>query len=279
MGQTAGVSITNAGGPGSTEVITIRGANSLGNSAQPLYVIDGMVYSGADLNLTKAQIEKMEVLNGSSATTIYGSRGANGVVLITTKSGYLQTKKKGADFDDEFYQTSLKSSSLRSNFSDYAFWQPKLKTDKNGEVSFEVTYPDDITGWKTYFLAMNNNKKTGQTETFVKSYKPLMAQLSVPRFLLQGDRAGIIGKVKNYTSDSVFVNTKLTVKDSAIFRNKQLCKDILIDTVFVEAKTTDSLNISYLTEKGDGYFDGEKRSIPVFKQGLERNKGTVFCAR
>jgi TonB-dependent SusC/RagA subfamily outer membrane receptor len=276
MGQTAGVSITNAGGPGSTEVITIRGANSLGNSAQPLYVIDGMVYSGADLNLTKAQIEKMEVLKGSSATTIYGSRGANGVVLITTKSGYLQTKKKGTDFDDEFYQTSLKSSSLRSNFSDYAFWQPKLKTDKNGEVSFEVTYPDDITGWKTYFLAMNNNKKTGQTETFVKSYKPLMAQLSVPRFLLQGDRAGIIGKVKNYTSDSVFVNTKLTVKDSAIFQNKQLCKDILIDTVFVEAKTTDSLNISYLTEKGDGYFDGEKRSIPVFKQGLKETKGQFF---
>jgi TonB-dependent starch-binding outer membrane protein SusC len=89
QGQTAGVQITRMGGqPGEGTVVRIRGGNSLTGGNEPLYVIDGVqVYdeSGADINPN--DIESLEVLKDASATAVYGARGANGVILITTKRG------------------------------------------------------------------------------------------------------------------------------------------------------------------------------------------------
>ncbi len=87
QGRTAGVNVTNSSGaPGGTVSIRIRGANSINGSNEPLYVIDGFV--GADFrDVNPADIESMQVLKDASSTAIYGSRGSNGVVLITTKSG------------------------------------------------------------------------------------------------------------------------------------------------------------------------------------------------
>jgi TonB-linked SusC/RagA family outer membrane protein len=87
QGRTPGVNVTNSSGaPGGTVSIRIRGANSINGSNEPLYVIDGFV--GADFrDVNPADIESMQVLKDASSTAIYGSRGSNGVVLITTKSG------------------------------------------------------------------------------------------------------------------------------------------------------------------------------------------------
>jgi len=87
QGRTAGVNVTNSSGaPGGTVSIRIRGANSINGSNEPLYVIDGFV--GADFrDVNPSDIENIQILKDASATAIYGSRGANGVVLITTKSG------------------------------------------------------------------------------------------------------------------------------------------------------------------------------------------------
>ena len=89
QGRIAGVSVTNVSGqPGEGMRINIRGVSSLGD-AQPLYVIDG-VYG--DINMVDpADIQSVEVLKDASAAAIYGSRAANGVVLITTKGGRLET--------------------------------------------------------------------------------------------------------------------------------------------------------------------------------------------
>lgn len=100
QGRAAGVSVTQtSGSPGAASSVNIRGVGSL-NGSQPLYVIDGIpldVTNGNVQNFNPADVETMEVLKDAAATAIYGSRGANGVVLITTKRG-----KKGAgkiDFD------------------------------------------------------------------------------------------------------------------------------------------------------------------------------------
>lgn len=87
QGRAAGVQVENVGGaPGSPVKIRIRGANSVLGNNNPLYVVDGFV--GADFNSVNPQdIEDIQVLKDASATAIYGSRGANGVVLITTKKG------------------------------------------------------------------------------------------------------------------------------------------------------------------------------------------------
>ncbi|WP_430814819.1 SusC/RagA family TonB-linked outer membrane protein [Carboxylicivirga sp. RSCT41] len=84
QGKVAGVNITSdTGSPGSPMTVTIRGRGTVGNS-DPLYVVDGLPVSSIGF-LNSKDIESMEVLKDASATAIYGSRGANGVILITTK--------------------------------------------------------------------------------------------------------------------------------------------------------------------------------------------------
>jgi iron complex outermembrane receptor protein len=87
-GRVAGVNITTSGAPGSGSQIRIRGGSSLNASNDPLVVIDGLPLSGVDLNsINPNDIDSFSVLKDASATAIYGSRGANGVIIITTKKG------------------------------------------------------------------------------------------------------------------------------------------------------------------------------------------------
>lgn len=87
-GRVAGMQVVQTNGtPGASSSIRIRGGNSLSASNEPLYVIDGFVDAG-DLNsLNPSDIESIEVLKDATSTAIYGARGSNGVILITTKRG------------------------------------------------------------------------------------------------------------------------------------------------------------------------------------------------
>lgn len=88
QGRTAGVDITTNQRPGEIAGIQIRGVRSISASSAPLYVVDGMVIqNGSVENISSADIESIDILKDASATAIYGSRGANGVVMITTKRG------------------------------------------------------------------------------------------------------------------------------------------------------------------------------------------------
>ncbi|MGI4762351.1 MAG: SusC/RagA family TonB-linked outer membrane protein [Janthinobacterium lividum] len=87
QGQVAGVQITGSGGPGDAPVVIIRGAGSAGNSnSAPLYVIDGL-WTDNIRDLNPNDIATLNVLKDASSTAIYGARGANGVIQITTKKG------------------------------------------------------------------------------------------------------------------------------------------------------------------------------------------------
>ncbi len=86
QGQVAGVDVTvNSGTPGGGIMVRVRGIGTL-NDASPLYVVDGMMVDDIDF-INANDIESMQVLKDASATAIYGSRGSNGVVIITTKNG------------------------------------------------------------------------------------------------------------------------------------------------------------------------------------------------
>lgn len=87
-GTVAGVNITDNGRPGSDGTIRIRGANSISASNNPLIVLDGIIYSGGSLSdINSNDIESIDILKDASASAIYGSLAANGVILITTKKG------------------------------------------------------------------------------------------------------------------------------------------------------------------------------------------------
>lgn len=88
-GRVAGVQVNSSDGqPGSSVNIVIRGANSITQNNSPLYVVDGFPIEGFNLNVFDPQeVESIDVLKDASATAIYGARGANGVIMITTKKG------------------------------------------------------------------------------------------------------------------------------------------------------------------------------------------------
>lgn len=87
-GEIAGVQVINSSGqPGTNATIRIRGVGSLNGNASPLYVVDGVAYNGDISAIDPGDIASTTVLKDASATSLYGSRGANGVIVITTKKG------------------------------------------------------------------------------------------------------------------------------------------------------------------------------------------------
>ncbi len=87
-GRATGVQFTSASGqPGSSPGIVIRGVGTLNGSSDPLYIVDGMQYEGGLSSINQDDIESFTILKDAASTSLYGSRAANGVVLITTKSG------------------------------------------------------------------------------------------------------------------------------------------------------------------------------------------------
>ena len=88
QGKVAGVDITSSQRPGQIGGIQIRGVRSISAGQGPLYVVDGMIIQNGGIeNINPSDIESIDVLKDASATAVYGSRGANGVVLVTTKKG------------------------------------------------------------------------------------------------------------------------------------------------------------------------------------------------
>lgn len=86
QGKVAGVQITNSGAPGAPPQVTIRGIGTVYGNTNPLYVVDGVWYDDVSF-LNNADIESISVLKDASSESIFGIRGANGVILITTKKG------------------------------------------------------------------------------------------------------------------------------------------------------------------------------------------------
>jgi len=98
QGKMPGMTITTNGSPSGEANVQIRGIGSMGGSSTaPLYIVDGMPYSGSLNSLNASDIESMQVLKDAASASIYGSRAANGVIIITTKKG-----KKGDKVNIDF---------------------------------------------------------------------------------------------------------------------------------------------------------------------------------
>jgi TonB-linked SusC/RagA family outer membrane protein len=103
QGRIAGVNVSvNSGRPGGNTNIRIRGYSSINATNNPLYVVDGIIWAAGIDALNPADIESIDVLKDASATAIYGTRGANGVILVTTKRG----RKGGAVSYDTYVSAS-----------------------------------------------------------------------------------------------------------------------------------------------------------------------------
>jgi TonB-dependent starch-binding outer membrane protein SusC len=97
IGAAAGVNLEGRGGASSEPNLSIRGQTSLSASDRPLIVIDGIIYNGSISNINVNDVESVDILKDASAAAVYGSRSANGVLLITTKKG--KSSKPVVSFD------------------------------------------------------------------------------------------------------------------------------------------------------------------------------------
>ncbi len=97
-GRVAGVDVTSAHNPGAAPKILIRGKNSITGDNEPLWVVNGIPIIGSNIDLNPADIESIDILKDASATAIYGSRGSNGVIIVTTKKA-----EKGVTFSYDGY--------------------------------------------------------------------------------------------------------------------------------------------------------------------------------
>ncbi len=282
QGRVAGITINHDGSSPENMAIQIRGASTIPGGNSPLYIINGQVFTGDYAELHSEDIEKIEVLKGDEATAIYGARAINGVILITMKKGITfnlagQTIISEGNSDDILAGYDAEANAIRNNFSDYGFWEPRLKTNAQGIARFPVTFPDDVTKWQTFVLAMTDKRQSGAREGAIRSFKPLMAQLALPRFMVAGDSITGIGKILNYTLDSIALTRSFEINDSAVFTLNESVGKSTIDSLRFTTSTTDSLRLKYYLKRSDGYLDGEERNITVVPQGMEETKG-LFMA-
>lgn len=265
QGKAAGVIIVQ-GAPGATTQIFLRGNSSFGYTAsQPIYVVNGELVESLK-GIAPGDIAEVSVLKDAAATAIYGARGANGVVIIVTKSASKTNQANEPAPADT-------GNTLRKNFSDYAYWQPKLTTDENGKASFTSTFPDDITGWRTFVIGINGNIQSGTKEGLIKAFKPVSANFISPLFAVKGDQIDVIGKVMNYNSTDVSVHRTFSYNGKLMKEGDLTVKNAIIDTLAITAGGADSLAFEYTAKRDNGYFDGEQRKIPLLEQGTEETKG------
>lgn len=153
QGKAAGVNIvTESGAPGAGANITIRGGMSLTQSTEPLYIVDGFEMGSALDNIDINDIESIDVLKDASSTAIYGARGSNGIILITTKSG--KKGKTQVSYNTYFsFDKLAKKLDLMSNVEDFVKYQYEFAELTGITPTWSAFYDDgmatDATGFYT----------------------------------------------------------------------------------------------------------------------------------
>ena len=150
QGRAAGVMVLNTSGqPGGNTTIRIRGMNSITGGNQPLIVVDGL--QGVDINsLNPNDIESMEILKDASATAIYGSQGANGVILITTKQGKKGKPVVNYSFNQGYQQLRKKLDLMNAGEFVHAINDFRASQNQPGNVVITPTpvfTPEQVAFW------------------------------------------------------------------------------------------------------------------------------------
>jgi TonB-linked SusC/RagA family outer membrane protein len=166
QGRVAGVQVESAGNPGSVPNVLIRGVGTTGSNSNPLYVIDGL-WTDNIRDLSPTDIESTTVLKDASSTAVYGSRGANGVIVITTKRGQAGEPKISASgyigVENIYRKFNLANHSQWADLSSQAYRNAGLDPTQRmpGSVKGTAAYSDAIdTDWQKEFF------RTGKVQDY-----------------------------------------------------------------------------------------------------------------
>ena len=186
QGRASGVQVQqNNFAPGTNPSVIIRGGNSINTSNAPLYVVDGFITSSGG-SISPNDIESIQVLKDASSTAIYGARGGNGVIIITTKKGQLGKLLVEGEVSDGF-QSIIKNPET-INGQQYADIQNSIAIENGRPPVFPAGFPVANTNW--FDAATRPGNVVNGTLTFSGSDK-------VSKFFLSGNYLKQTGAIEN----------------------------------------------------------------------------------
>jgi len=197
QGKTAGVVVTqSSSAPGQSATVRIRGLNSISSSNEPLYVVDGFPStSGSDINPN--DIESMQILKDASATAIYGARGANGVIMITTKRG-----KQGAShisFSGNTTMQTIKNPFNMLNGKEYMTLANDLYREIDGQQDQQYGVYSET-----------QLQSTVNTDWIAETTRTGRIQDYNLQFQGGNDKTRMLGSVGYFNQDGILKNTSYT---------------------------------------------------------------------
>ncbi|RZJ70030.1 alpha-2-macroglobulin family protein [Flavobacterium sp.] len=263
VGKVSGLQIetTNSGVNASTRIV-LRGNRSTSADNSALVVIDGKITSMAEFQaMNPDDIVSISVIKGAQGAALYGSQGANGVVVVSSKKAF----------------ADLGNVRTRTNLSETAFFFPHLKTDEKGNVLFSFTSPESLTTWKLRLFAHNKKGVSGQIQQKIVTQKSLMLTPNFPRFLREKDSIVISVKISNMTAKVLDGNAMLQLSDAAtmqpidaISANSKNLKTFrlsptgnsVVDWKIAIPEGLSGVHYKVVAKSGD-FSDGEENIIPV----------------
>ncbi|AZA99415.1 hypothetical protein EG359_07270 [Chryseobacterium joostei] len=264
QGKVAGVTITPTGGEQAGN-IRIRGIGSLTNKS-PLYILDGIPVENFNTMINPSDINSVTVLKDAAATSIYGSRAANGVIIInsfmnsltqmkldiTPKSYFAimeipSNKIAGYETSRQFAYPEYKTTntSYRFDYREAIYWNPVVETDKNGKAKIEFYNSDANTTFRIITEGIAASGLLGRDETTYAAQSLISIDAKIPQYLTRTDEITIPVVIKNnsqqtrtMTMDVIVPNyVKLMKADSLI-----TLKPLESGRLFVKMQTDEVVN-------------------------------------
>ena len=165
--------------------VTIRGTATLANYKGALIIIDGVPFEGDISKVDANSIVDAIILKGADAAAIYGSRAAEGVLILSTKGLVVLPNEQEPPLPP------------RKNFNETAFFFPVIHADKDGFYRFTFTMPESVTEWNWKMLVHTKNAEFATAGRKLNTQLPLMVQPNMPRLLYQGDRILLQSRISN----------------------------------------------------------------------------------
>lgn len=220
QGKIAGVRITKtSGAPGSESDVQLRGVKTIFGSSNPLFIVDGILTENGLSDVNAEDIESIEVLKGAAASSLYGSRAANGVVSIITKRGTsMEAGKVQVDFRTEYGKNFLGFVPERSKSTN--------RQIKDGNVVFGVTDPDQVYD-NPYPVTYDHIDQFFNPGNYFTTHLALKGttqnnKMSIYTSLQTTNEGGVVKMVDGVQRANIRLNVDYRILDNLVFSTSNL---------------------------------------------------------
>ena len=283
QGRVPGLQITQGNGePGNNGTIILRGNSATSGQSEPLILLDGVPANKSVLtHLDASQINRIHVMKEAAAVTLYGSRGANGVIAITTSDNYRyynghynHKKLNNAKFNNyavksfnhgtpygihiakEFYMPKYEGDDLpeeRTDFRQTIYWNPVVQTDENGQAELEFYNNDAITSFKIIAEGISFNGKVGRKEKTYATKKLLNVDFKSPNYMALNDHVTLPLTITNDSNEPIDASIEIVLPEHLKFAHKydnevhiNANSSLLKNVIVVPIKKTEKASIEVL---------------------------------